>query len=211
MAAGVGITSTSIPIFTQGTRHLIPGIPYLNTLTLAQAGAADFNACTTLNGINYGGELTEVVFPSTAASVQISVQSVTGTAPQNLAVRILWSAPGHEGAGGTIANPIGTSAYVQLGETGSDPGGAVAFATAANRIWIQVVNTTFATLPPAACPAAPTTPSTDEIIEILVIASLPDGATSTNPVPSLVPPFERTIENGYTTDLFTFGANTGIG
>ncbi len=209
MAAGVGIPSTSIPIYTQGTRHLVPGVPYLNTITLSQAGAADFDACTTLNGISYVGELTEVVFPSTASSVQVSVQSVTGAAPQNLAVRILWSAPGQTGAGPTYADPIGTGAYVQLGETGSDPAGSVSFATAANRIWIQVVNTTFPTLPPA-CPVAPGTPSTNEIIELVVIASLPEGATGSNPIIA-VPPFERTLENGYTTDLFTFGAGTGIG
>lgn len=210
MAAGVGIPSTSRPVYTQGTRHLVPGVPYLNTIILSQAGAADFNACTTLNGINYGGELTEVVFPSTAASVQVSIQSTSGTAVQNLGVRILWSAPGHEGAGPTFANPIGTGAYVQLGETGSDPAGGVSFATAANRIWIQVVNTTFAALPPGACPSAPVTPSTDEIIELIVIASLPEGATGASPIVT-IPPFERTTENGYTTDLFIFGAGTGIG
>jgi len=211
MAAGVGIPSTSIPIYTQGTRHLVPGVPYLNTIILAQAGAENFNACTTVGvgAVDYGGELTEVVFPSTASSVQVSVQSVTGANPQNLAVRIFWSAPGHTGAGPTYADPIGTGAYVQLGEIGSDPAGSVSFATAANRIWIQVVNTTFAIFPPV-CPAVPVTASTTEVVELLVIASLPEGATGSNPIIA-VPPFERTLENGYTTDLFTFGAGTGIG
>jgi hypothetical protein len=205
MAAGVGIPSTSIPIYTQGTRHLVPGVPYLNTIILAHGvGGVNFDACTTVNGIPYVGELTEVVFPSTASSVQVSVQSATGPNPQILAVRILWSAPGHQGALATVADPIGTGAYVQLGETGSDPAGSVSFATAANRIWIQVLNTSGGTCPPGA-PAAAT-----EIVELLVIASLPEGATASNPIIA-VPPFERTEQNGYTTDLFTFGAGTGIG
>jgi len=205
MAAGVGIPSTSIPIYTQGTRHLVPGVPYLNTIILAHGvGGVDFDACTTVNGVPYVGELTEVVFPSTASSVQVSVQSATGNNPQELAVRILWSAPGHTGAGPTYANPIGTGAYVQLGETGSDPSGGVSFATAANRIWIQVLNTT------KACPNPTPNPSLNEAVELLVIASLPEGATGSNPIIA-VPPFERTEQNGYTTDLFTFGAGTGIG